>query len=204
MKVSWKIVAVALFSANTIFIGCDGDDDADRDTNGSGEVSDTTATTKNEAEDRNDSALFTKTAEKEAQFVVDVVASNYGEVKLARLAQQKASNSELKDVARMLEQDHRAVLNDLKSMASKKGITIPTEENGDAKDKLKELTDEKAGVFDKEWCETLMDNHKASISKFENAANDISDPDIKNFVNSVLPKLRTHHDRLMECHKKLK
>lgn len=201
MTVSWKIIITALLTANTILIGCDGDAG---DASGTKDNSDTTATTKNEAEDTNDSTMFTKTAEKEAQFVVDVVASNYGEVKLARLAKQKASNGELKDVARILEQDHSGVLADLKSLASKKGITIPTEENGDSKDKLKELSDEKASTFDKEWCETLMDNHKTSITKFENAANNISDPDIKSFVDSVLPKLRTHHDRLMECHKKLK
>jgi len=198
MKITWKFFAAALLVANTIFISCGDSDDADTD------ASDTTATTKNEAENINDTALSTKAAEKDAQFVVDVVASNYGEVKLAKLAQQKASSSELKDVARMLETDHNAVLNDLKSMADRKGITVPTEENGASKDKLKELTDEKSSEFDKEWCETLMDNHKTSISKFENAANDLSDPDLKSFVNTVLPKLRTHHDKLMECHKKLK
>jgi putative membrane protein len=196
MKISWKFVtAIMLIAAG---IGCGGDGTHNEET------SDTAATTKNEAENTNDSALSSRSAEKAAQFVVDVIASNLGEVKLARLAQQKASNGELRDVAKMLEADHSAVLNDLKTIASKKGITVPTEESGDAKDKLKELTDEKASEFDKEWCETLMDNHKTSISKFENAANDISDPDIKSFVNTVLPKLRTHHDKLMECHKKLK
>jgi putative membrane protein len=199
MKVTWKVIAIALLTANSFVVGCDGDSDADGE-----DISDTTATTRNEAEDKNDSAMSNKTAEKEAQFIVDVVASNYGEVKLARLGKQKASNNELREVAGILEQDHSAVLSDLKSLASKKGITVPTEENGDSKDKLKELTDEKASTFDKEWCETLMDNHKTSITKFENAANDVSDADIKSFVTSVLPKLRTHHDRLMECHKKLK
>ncbi|HKH60610.1 MAG TPA: DUF4142 domain-containing protein [Flavitalea sp.] len=200
MKIPWKIFAVLLIAAGTFFIGCG----ADADDNASKENSDTTATTKNEAENSNDSALSSKAAEKNAQFVVDVVGSNYGEVKLAKLALQKASNSELKDVAKMLEADHNGVLNDLKQLASTKGITVPTEEGGEAKDKLKELTDDKTSEFDKEWCETLMDSHKTSITKFENAANDLSDPDIRNFVNTVLPKLRIHHDRLMECHKKLK
>lgn len=198
MKLTWKVFATALFAVNTLLISC-GDADNDGVDN-----DDTAATTKNEAENTNDSALAGRAAEKDAQFVVDVVASNYGEVKLAQLAQQKAASKELKDVAKMLETDHNAVLTDLRSMADKKGITIPTEENAASKDKLKELTDEKASEFDKEWCETLMDNHKNSISKFENAANDLTDPDLKAFASTVLPKLRTHHDKLMECHKKLK
>jgi predicted outer membrane protein len=196
MKRSWLLAI--LFAINVYFVACN-DTGAGDDND-----SDTTATTRNDAEDKNNSALSSKAAEKDAQFVVDVVASNYGEVKLAKLAQQKSSHKELKEVAQTLEVDHSEVLDQLRSLASTKSITIPTEESGEAKDKLKELTDEKASEFDKEWCETLMDSHKTSISKFENAANDISDPDIKNFVNTVLPKLRIHHDKLMECHKKLK
>lgn len=198
MKISWKPVAIAFISANVFLIACGDGSNADQSN------SDTTATTRNEAEDKNDSAMATKAAEKDAQFVVDVVTSNYGELKLAQLAQKKSSNKEIKNVAKMLETDHSAVLNDLKTLASNKGIIIPTEESGQAKDKLKDLSDDKASEFDKEWCETLMDNHKNSISKFENAANDLSDPDLKNFANTVLPKLRMHHDQLMECHKKLK
>lgn len=159
---------------------------------------------KEQAEEKNDSALTSKAAEKDADFVVDVVSSNYGEIKLAQLAQQKSTNAEIKEVAKMLETDHTAVLNELKSLASTKGITVPTEAPADANDKAKELSDDKASEFDKDWCETLMDKHKASINKFENAANDVTDPDLKAWVNNTLPKLRTHHDKLMECHKKLK
>lgn len=198
MIISWKSIAIVLIAANVFCVSCGGgaaDDATD---------SDTAATSRNDAEEKNDSALSSKAAERDAQFLVDAVASNYGEVKLARLAQQKSSHVELKEVAKLLEADHNAVLNDLKSLASSKAITIPTEESPDAKDKLKELGEDKASGFDKQWCETLMDSHKTSITRFENAATDISDADLKNFVNTVLPKLRTHHDKLMECHKKLK
>lgn len=198
MKSSWKLVVIAFIAANVFLVACGDAGNADESN------SDTTATTKNEAEDKNDTALATRAAEKDAQFIVDVATSNYGEVKLAQLALKKSSNSEIKGIAKMIETDHTAVLNDLKAMASSKGITIPTEESGAAKDKLKDLADDKASEFDKEWCETQMDNHKNFINKFENAANDVSDPDLKNFVNTTLPKLRTHHDQLMECHKKLK
>ena len=199
MKISWRLLAILLVTASIFLVSC-----GDEGIGSTSDDSDTTATSKEDAEDKNDSALSMKAAEKDAQFLVDVVASNYGEVKLAKLGQQRSSHKDLKGVAKLLEADHTAVLNDLKSLASTKSIVIPTEESPDAKDKLKELGADKASEFDKEWCEMLMDSHKTSITRFENAANDISDADIKNFVNTVLPKLRTHHDKLMECHKKLK
>jgi predicted outer membrane protein len=198
MKISWKIISIVLITASIYLISC-GDDGSVA----AGE-SDTTATTKEDAEDKNDSALTMKAAEKDAQFLVDVAASNYGEVKLAKLGQQRSSHKDLKEVAKLLEADHTAVLNELKRLASAKTITLPTEENAETKDKLRELGEDNASEFDKEWCEILMDSHKNSITRFENAVTDVSDADIKNFLNTVLPKLRTHHDKLMECHKKLR
>src|SRR5918993_3396978 len=130
MKIFWKLIALVFISANLFFVSCG------HDGNGKSSDSDTTATSKNDAEDKNDSALSTKAAEKDAQFLVDVVASNYGEVKLAKLGQQKSSHKDLKEVAKLLETDHSAVLNDLKNLASAKSITIPTEESPEAKDKL--------------------------------------------------------------------
>jgi putative membrane protein len=198
MKVFWKLLVIAVITSNLFFVSC-GDD-----RNSSSSNTDTTATSKDDAEEKNDSALATRAAEKNAQFLVDAVASNYGEIKLAKIGQQNSSHAELKEVAKLLEADHTAVLNDLKSLASAKSITIPTEENADAKDELKELKEEKASTFDKDWCEMLMDSHKNSILRFESASKDLTDADIKTFVDKVLPKLRIHHDKLMECHKKLR
>jgi hypothetical protein len=33
---------------------------------------------------------------------------------------------------------------------------------------------------------------------------DIADPDLKKLVAELLPKLRIHHDSLLQCHNKLK
>jgi len=143
-------------------------------------------------------------AEKDAQFIVDVVAANYGEVKLAQLAQQKSANAEIKGVAKTLESDHTAVLNELKDLASTKGISVPTEETQDAKDKYKDLNEKKGKDFDKEWCETLVDKHEKSIKKFEDASNEAVDPDLKAWAAKTIPKLQAHHDKLMQCEKKLK
>src|SRR5688572_18054245 len=52
------------------------------------------------------------------QFVKDVVAGNMAEVKMAQLAQQKATNKDVKDLGQMLEKDHSGVLTELRSYAS--------------------------------------------------------------------------------------
>ena len=154
------------------------------------------------AEEKNDKKFDSKATEKDAQFVVDNVTSNYAEIKLARLAQKKSTDPKIKELAQMLEQDHVALLNELKGLAARKGISVPTEATDDAVEKYEDLNKKDAKDFDGEWTETLMDKHEKSIKKFEGYANDATDEDLKTLINSALPKLRKHHDKLMEYNKK--
>src|SRR5688572_11605889 len=157
---------------------------------------------KTQAEDAN-KEKFDKAAEKDAQFVVDQVSGNYAEVKLAQLAQQKSTNPEIKSIAAMLESDHTAVLNDLKSFATKKNISIPAEEPQDAKDKIQKLNEEQTTAFDKKWCDELKDKHMKGIKTYEDASTNLEDPELKSWAANLVPKLKMHHEKLEACHKKL-
>jgi putative membrane protein len=143
-------------------------------------------------------------AEKDAQFLMDVAASNMAEIKLAQLAQQKGNAQDVKDIGKMLETDHSAVLNDIRNFASNRSVTLPAEEKQEAKDHYASIDKKSGKEFDKDWCEHMIDMHKRGIAKFENAQNDLADADLKTWVGNTLPKLRTHLDRLNECNKKLK
>ena len=143
--------------------------------------------------------------DKDQNFVKDVIAANMAEIKMAQLAQQKASNKDVKDLAQMLEKDHTAVLSELKSYASQHSVTAPDEETQDAKDKYADFQKKSGKDFDKDWCDLMEKNHKGSIDKFEGIANDAdSEAELKSFVNKTLPALRTHLDHVMQCKNKLK
>jgi len=156
------------------------------------------------AEEKNDSTLTTKASEKDAQLVVDVVASNYAEVGLAKTAQQKSSNAEIKEIADMLVTDHTALIGRLKDYAGRNNITTPTEITPDAQKDANDLADAKPDDFNKKWCNELLDKHESTISKLEGSLNDISDPALKTIITDALPKIRMHRDKLMECKNKMK
>jgi putative membrane protein len=157
------------------------------------------------AEEANDKKFEDNDMEKDADFVADAVAANLAEIKMAQLAQQKSSNPEVKDIARMLEKDHTMVLGELKSLAQQKAITIPTDAKDDAKDKLKKLSDEKSVKdFDKKWLDQMDENHKKSIDKFEKRADKGTDPDIKAFASKTLPHLRMHKEKIEACQDNMK
>lgn len=161
---------------------------------------DTTTTTTSDTANRAGGAL----AEKDAQFLSDVAASNMAEIKMSQLAQTKGNSQDVKDLGKMLETDHSAVLGEVRSFASNRSANLPAEEKPEAKDMHNALNAKSGKEFDKDWCEHMIDMHQKSIAKFESAQNDLADADLKTWVSNTLPKLRTHLDKLKECDKKLK
>ena len=99
------------------------------------------------------------------KFVEDMVESNYAEIKMATLAQEKSTNSEVKQVARQLESDHSAALSKLKKIAESKSLTVPGAESDKARNQVERFAEKKADKFDKDWCKEMMDKHDASIKK---------------------------------------
>lgn len=140
----------------------------------------------------------------EQSFIVDQVQGNYNEVALAGLAIKKSADKEIKSIATQLEKDHKAVLADLKTMASKGSYQIANAPSADATSKIADLEKRKGAEFDKAWTETLIDKHKSGIAKFENAEKSVSNPELKSFISQTLPKLRMHLDKLMAYHGQIK
>jgi putative membrane protein len=156
------------------------------------------------AAEANDRKFEDNQAEQDADFVEEVVASNYAEIKMAELANQRSRNAEVKEVAQMLEKDHAASLNELKTLAQAKAISVPVEETDNSKRKMESFSGETGNDFDKKWCKEMMDSHEDNIDKFEKRMNKTEDPELKTWIAKTLETLRTHRDRLKACHDKIK
>jgi putative membrane protein len=157
------------------------------------------------AEETNEATKDTKASEKDAQFVVDVTASNYAEIELAQAAQEKSTNQEIKDIAAMLESDHKMLISQLKDYASQHSVATPDSATTDAQKEATDLANNNKGAdFDKKWCNELLDKHEKTISKLEGASNEVVDPALKTWIADALPKIRAHRDKLMECKNKMK
>lgn len=157
------------------------------------------------AEDANEEKFDDKKEEKDAEFVSDVVASNYAEIELARLASTRSDNAQVKEVAKMLEEEHNKLLTELQAFAGTKAITVPTEPKEEARKKIEDLTkEEDIKDFNKEWCKEMADKHEKSIEKFEDRAEKTEDADLKIWITQTLPHLRTHLDRVKTCEESIK
>lgn len=159
--------------------------------------------TKGEAEEHND-AKFENKQEKDAQFLVDAADINMAEIEMGKLAESHGMMAEVKELGKMMVTDHSKALEEVKSMAAKKQITIPTEMSNKAMDDYKALDGKTGKDFDQDYCDKMVSGHKDAISKFEKAASDSKDEEIKNWASSTLPMLRKHLDHAMACQEKCK
>lgn len=139
----------------------------------------------------------------DVQFLMEVTQVNMEEIKLGKLAQQKGNIADVKEMGKMMEDEHTKSLNEVKELAAKKSITLPTDVSEKGKKDYEELNSKNGKDFDKVYSDKMVKGHKETIAKFENAALS-SDVDIKNWATATLPVLKKHLEHAEHCQMKTK
>jgi len=190
MKFSSKIFIAPLLFGSLLTIGACNNAETKTDT-------------KEVAEDHNE-AKFEKTDEKDAQRVVDAYSSGLYEVRLADTVSKYAVSKEAKNLAAMLAAAHTKINAELKGLADKKQITLPTDVTPDQAKKIADVRDEKRKDIDKEYTSEMVSKHKESIDMFEKCSKECTDADIKSWFGNTVPELRKHLDMAMNSEEKIK
>lgn len=162
-----------------------------------------TEDSKEVAEDQNEAKIEGTKNENDAEFLVDVAEINQEEINLGKLAQEKGSMTDVKELGRMMEMAHTKAMTDLSALAMQKSISLPETKTEDVNEAYKKMTEKKSGKeFDKEYCDMMVDGHKKAIEKFEKVSTNSVDSDIKMMATNMLPDLRKHLEMAEMCQKK--
>ena len=154
------------------------------------------------AEDKNDAKMNGMKNEADAQFLVNVAEINQEEISLGKLAEQKGSMKDVKELGKMMVEAHTKAMTDLSTLAMSKSISLPEAKTDDVNDVYKEMNQKSGKKFDSAYCDKMVDGHKDAISKFEKASNNAVDPDIKAMAANMLPELHKHLEMAEMCKKK--
>lgn len=124
-------------------------------------------------------------------FLMTAGQGGHAEVELARLAAKKAMNDDVKKLAQVLEKDHSANNEELKSLAAAKNVIVPTSldaEHQQLHDRLEKL---EGASFDKAYATAMVGGHKKMIALYEGASVS-KDAAVKAYAEKTLPTLREH------------
>lgn len=178
-----------------VILACNSNDITESSTN--------TSISSNTAADANVSTTNTVvTDEKSSEFLKKVTNSGMAEIQLAKLAQQKATIDAVKNFAAMLERDHTAVNQQVKSLADQRNEAVPATISDDKQKMYTDMEKMTGKAFDKNYISMMVKSHNDGISLFEDTRSNASDIDVKNFADKILPTLKMHLDSAKAIQKK--
>ena len=136
-------------------------------------------------------------------FANEAAAGGMMEVELGNIAMKNASAQSVKDFGKMMVDDHTKINDQLKDLASTKGINLPTTVTSDQQKEIDKLSKKTGADFDKDYVSMMVDDHKKDIAAFKKNGDKLTDIDFKNFITNALPTLQKHLDAIESIKKKM-
>lgn len=137
-------------------------------------------------------------------FMVEAASGGLMEVELGRYASDNASSPQVKAFGQMMVKDHSNANEDLKALAARKNVTLPTAPNEKHQEIINNLKQKKGTEFDKAYVEEMVKAHENDVAKFQSKATEGDDADVVTFAAKTLPVLKSHLDQVKKLHENMK
>ncbi|WP_414517738.1 DUF4142 domain-containing protein [Nostoc sp. PCC 9305] len=126
------------------------------------------------------------------EFMTEAAQGGLAEVQLGQLASQRGASNAAKQYGQRMVQDHTLVNNQLKQLATQKGVTLPTSLDSKNKQVLQSLSKLSGANFDRQYLNQMLQDHEKDVSAFQTEAEQGQDPEVKAFAGQTLPILQEH------------
>ena len=126
------------------------------------------------------------------EFVNKAAIGGMAEVQMGNVALQKASNAAVKAFGQRMVTDHSKANDELKSLATTKGLALPTALDDEHQKALDHLNALSGAEFDKAYIDHMVEDHKKDVGEFQKAAQNAQDADLKAWAAKTLPTLQDH------------
>jgi putative membrane protein len=137
-------------------------------------------------------------------FMTNTAMAGTDEIEFSKLASTKSTNAEIKKFAQMMITDHTKAATELKALAAKKKVTLPTDMDSSHKSDFDSLKSQTGADFDKAYVDDMVSDHEKAVSDFESKAKNATDPEVKAFAEKTLPVLQKHLDAIKAIQAKMK
>ena len=137
-------------------------------------------------------------------FVKDVAIGGMAEVQLGKLATEKAASADVKKFGQRMVDDHGKANDELKGLASKKNVTLPTEMDAKHMAMQNKLAKMKGAEFDRAYIAHMVSSHAQAVALFQKESKSGTDADVKAWAAKTLPTVQEHQKMAQSINAKLK
>ena len=158
------------------------------------------ANTANNTPAGRDSAVGTSgVSNADRDFILDGVEDNQAEIEVSKLAEERATNPQVKEFARMMVRDHTKAVGDLREVAQAANVQLNTDKEPDRDHvNLKEdLAKLNGNDFDRKYIDAMVDEHEEMVSELKKHV-DGDNVQIRKWAAQNLPTVEKHRDRAKE------
>jgi putative membrane protein len=134
----------------------------------------------------------TSLSSQDRDFMTMAAQANMLEQRLDSLAATNTQNSDVKDMAQRMTDDDRKVQDQLQSIASEKGFTLPTVLDATHQETYDRLSKLSGASFDKEFVNNEVTMHDRTVDLFRDESLKGLDPDLRNFADSMVIDMERH------------
>lgn len=138
----------------------------------------------------------------DSEFVMKAASGGIAEVAIAKEAQSKATNPDVKKFADRVVTDHTKVNEELARIAKDAGLTLPEKPDAAQEEKVKYFHDSTKD-FDKEFVHHMVDSHTKGVELFTKASKELKNDRLRMFADKSLPTLKEHLQIAKELHDKV-
>ena len=125
-------------------------------------------------------------------FAEKAAAGGAAEVEGGKVAEQRAANDKVKQFGARMVQDHGKANDELKQIASGKGLQLPSAPDAHDQQEMARMQKLSGAEFDRAYMDHMVKDHKKDIAEFKKQASSGKEPEIKAFAAKTLPTLQEH------------
>jgi putative membrane protein len=126
------------------------------------------------------------------EFIEHAASGGMMEVELGRLAQTRAASPRVKEFGQRMVDDHGRANAELKEVAKKASMSLPTTMNARDREEAARLASLQGAAFDRAYMQAMLKDHREDVAGFRQEANDGTDPVVRDFARRTLPVLESH------------
>jgi putative membrane protein len=136
---------------------------------------------------KSDKASATDTA-----FIKKAADGGMTEVELGKVAEKNGQRDDVKTFGGHMVKDHGKANDNLKSVASKMDMTVPDKVSAKHQATIDKMSKMSGAAFDTAYIKAMVDDHEKTVAEFEKARGQVSNEDLKKFIDDTLPVVKEH------------
>ena len=126
------------------------------------------------------------------EFMITAAHSDQNEIQQSKMALAKGVTGMAKDMANKMIADHTKSTADLKQIAAKKGVTLPTDMDAEHKAMAPAMEKLSGKAFEQQYIKQMVADHQKTANTMAAHQQMTKDPALQGFITKTLPVVESH------------